>query len=173
MSKFNSIVPVPLAEIRRLDGKITEALKPGILVTDVGNFAGGSSTHVQSNTPNSVFTKNADQNVVGVLIIMEQDELFAGAGTGKGVGGKISDAFVLGTSSGSAHVRAHVLKAGEDVTVILADSNTAIVAGDYLTPVANGKVAKHSSTLPKMFRAIEGCAQGATGDDLRILARVL
>ena len=98
--------------------------------------------------------------------------MFAGTQRARGVGGSISDPFVLGADSGSAHVRAHVLKAGEDVTVLLS-SAADITPGDYLTPVANGLVAKQTDTKPKMFRAIEGCTSTSSGDELRILARVM
>lgn len=167
MSKFNSVVPVPLGEIRRLDGKLLSQAKPGTLVTAVAEFAGGSDTHFQPATPNAKFTLNVKDNVRGVLIVMEQEELFMASPLGNGVGGKISDDYAAGS-----HVRAHVLKSGEEVTVILTAAAT-INSGDLLYTEANGTVKKVSSSEVPMFIAIEPCASGAEGDDLRILARVL
>ena len=157
MSKFNSIVPVPLGEIRDLDGKLGAAMKAGTLMTAVGSFAGGSSTHMQSVYPNAVFTANGAGNIAGVLILMDQEDL---------VSGEISDDRAINT-----HGRGHVLKSGEEVTVIMAAAAD-IAAGDLLETAASGKVQKKASATA-LFSAIETCATTSTGDDLRILARVL
>lgn len=158
MSKFNSVVPVPLGEIRRLDGKLGSAMKPGTLVTAVGAFGGGSSTHIQPDYPNALFTANGVGNTTGVLIVMNQDDL---------VTAEIYDDLPI-----NSHARAHVLKSGEEVTVIMSEA-AVINAGDKLYPAANGKVAKVVDDEVPMFQAIETCAADSTGDDLRILARVL
>jgi len=158
MSRFNSVVPVPLGEIRCLDGKLGAAAKAGILVTAIGSFAGGSSTHMQPDYPNAVFALNTSENNNGVLIVMEQEDL---------VTGEITDARAINT-----HARAHVLHSGEECTVILAAA-ASIVSGDMLYPSASGTVTKVDALQTPMFSAIETCATTSTGDDLRILARVL
>jgi hypothetical protein len=159
MSRYNSIVPVPLGEIRRLDGKLGASTLPGQLVTAVDLFAAGSSKHAQSD--GAAFTLNTANNRNGVLIVMEQEEL---------VLQPTSTAFASGT-----HVRAHVLKQGEEATVILAAA-AAITSGTLLGPAANGKVEVADGTTgapDPMFSAIETASTASTGDDLRILARVL
>lgn len=156
MSKFRSVVPVPLGEIRRLDGKLTASTLPGQLVTAVGKFDGGSSTHTQSDYPNAIFILNDSGNRRGVLIVMEQEDI---------VDMEISDAY-----EANSHARAHVLKSGEEVTVILAAA-AAVVPGAFLEPAANGKVT--ATAANGMFSAIETASTGSSGDGLRILARVL
>lgn len=158
MSKFRSVVPVPLGEIRCLDGQLSADTKPGQLVTAVGSFTGGSSNHTQSNYPNAVFTQNGAGNTKGVLIVMEQEDI---------VDKEIWEAYASGS-----HARAHVLKAGEEVTVLLATGDT-VVSGAKLTPIANGNVAVTSTADDAMFSAIETATAGSSGDGLRILARVL
>ncbi len=168
MSRFNSVVPVPLGEIRRLDGKLAAAMKPGTLVTAVSNYANTDGKHYHPSGTNATFTANTATNTKGVMIVMEQEELFAVSRRGDGVGGNIHTAFPK-----DSHARAHVLKAGEEVTVLLATAAN-IAAGDNLTPIASGKVEKVTDTEPVMFVAIETCSSGADGDDdLRILARVV
>jgi len=158
MSRFNSVVPVPLGEIRCLDGKLDTAAKPGILVTAVGAFGGGSTTHAQPDYPNAVFTPNKKENNLGVLIVMEQEDLVRQA---------ITTEFPI-----NSHVRAHVLKSGEECTVHLAAAEV-IAAGDKLYTEANGKVKKVTASEVPMFTAIETATAESTGDQLRILARVL
>ena len=161
MSRFNQIVPVPLGEIRCLDGKLGATAQPGQLVTAVAGMTAGSSTHIQSDYPNAVFTLNATGNTAGVLIILEQEDL---------VTKEISDTFASGS-----HARAHVLKSGEEATVILTAA-AAIAPGDLLGPVGNGKVVKVTGATgdsSPMFSAIESATTASTGDALRILARVL
>lgn len=160
MSKFNSIVPVPLGEIRRLDGKLATAMLPGTLVTAIGELGGGSSTHTQPTYPNVTFTANTSENTSGVLIVMFEEDMVTAADA-------ISVALPI-----SSHARASVLKPGEEVTVIMSEAAT-IAAGDKLYPAADGKVAKVDNSQTPMFSAIETCATTSTGDDLRILARVL
>jgi hypothetical protein len=155
MSRFKNVVPVPLGEIREIDGKIAAQMVPGTLVTAVSNFAGGSTTHAQPIGV-ATLTANAANNVKGVLILQNQEDQTLVA---------TSTAFASGS-----HCRAHVLKAGEEVTVIL-EAAEAVVAGAILSPVANGKV-KVSNSYP-MFSAIETASAESTGDQLRILARVL
>lgn len=95
------------------------------------------------------------------MIVMEQEDLVTQA---------ISAAFADGS-----HARAHVLKSGEEVTVILAAA-AVIAAGDKLAPAANGKVVKvtgEQGEADPMFVAIETATAESTGDGLRILARVL
>lgn len=158
MSRFNSVVPVPLGEIRCLDGKLDAAAKPGILVTALGAFGGGSTTHAQPDYPNAVFTPNTKENNLGVLIVMEQEDLVLQA---------ITTEFPI-----NSHVRAHVLKSGEECTVHLAAAEV-IAAGDKLYTEANGKVKKVVGSEVPMFTAIETASAQSTGDQLRILARVL
>lgn len=158
MSKFRSVVPVPLGEIRRLDGKLTASTLPGQLVTAVGKFDGGSSTHTQPDYPNAIFTLNGVGNRLGVMIVMEQEDI---------VDKDISDAYAK-----NSHARAHVLKSGEEVTVILAAAAT-VAPGAFLEPAANGKVAVTATAADGMFSAIETASTGSSGDGLRILARVL
>ena len=161
MSRFKTIVPVPLGEIRCLDGKLGATAVPGQLVTAVGKFDAGSSTHLQPDYPNATFTLNGAGNTKGVLIIMDQEDL---------VLKEISDSFAA-----NSHARAHVLKPGEEVTVVLSAA-AAIASGDKLGPAADGKVVKVTGATgdaDPMFSAIETASTGSTGDALRILARVL
>ena len=161
MSRFNQVVPVPLGEIRCLDGKLGATALPGQLVTAIGKLDAGSSTHAMPDYPNAAFTLNAAGNTKGVLIVMEQEDLVLKA---------ISDSFASGS-----HARAHVLKPGEEITVILSAA-AAISAGDLLGPAANGKVVKVTGATgdaDPMFSAIETASTASTGDALRILSRVL
>lgn len=168
MSRYNNVVPVPLGEIRCLDGKLVAAALPGTLVTAVSDMAGGDATHAQPGTGvgfglNAKFTANAAENTRGVMIVMNQEELVLQP-TSK-------------TFAKDDHVRAHVLKSGEECTVIMAAA-AVIASGNLLCPAAGGKVEKlvaegASANGSPMFSAIETCASTSTGDDLRILARVL
>lgn len=160
MSRFKSVVPVPLGEIRALDGKLGASALPGQLVTAVQSIAAGSSTHYQSDA--AALTLNAVGNAKGVMIVLEQEDL----GPTKTIADQI------GTGE---HVGAHILTPGEEVTVILADA-AAVSAGSGLYPAASGKVALCTGATGEtaaMFSAIETATAGSTGDDLRILARVL
>ena len=159
MSKFNTVVPVPLGEIRCLDGKLSATTLPGQLVTAVGKFDAGSSKHTQPDYPNATFTLN-DGDTKGLLIVMDQEEI---------PDMKISDAFPK-----DSHARAHVLKAGEEVTVIL-NAAAAVAAGTLLQTTSAGKVEAFTGGTGKepLFSAIETAGTGSTGDELRILARVL
>ena len=157
MSRFNTVVPVPLGEIRRIEGKLGASALAGQLVTATDSFAAGSSYHAQSD--GAAFTLNSVGNNAGVMILMEQQDMVTAA-----------DAITVQRAV-NTWGRAHVLKKGEEVTVILAAAEV-IAAGDLLDTAANGKVCK--GTTGPMFSAIETCAStGATGDALRILARVL
>lgn len=161
MSRFKQVVPVPLGEIRCLDGKLGASALPGQLVTAIGSMAAGSSTHSMPAYPNAEFTLNTAGNTAGVLIICEQEEF---------VTSEVSTALPSGS-----HARAHVIKPGEEVTVILSAA-AAIASGDNLGPAANGKVVKvtgETGDADPMFSAIETATAGATGDALRILARRL
>jgi hypothetical protein len=158
MSKFHNIVPVPLGEIRCLDGKLDTAAKPGILVTALSAFGGGSSTHPQPDYPNAVFTLNTELNTSGVLILINQEDLVTTA--------------ITEDIPSNSHARAHVLKAGEECTVILTTGDV-IAAGDMLYPTADGKVEKGDGSQTPLFTAIETAAADSADDDLRILARVL
>lgn len=157
MSKFNNIVPVPLGEIRCLDGKLGTAMKPGTLVTAVSNFAGGNSKHTQSDYPNSVFTAAVAGATSGLLIVMDQEDLVL--------------ADIATARAANSHARAHVLKSGEEVTVILTAAAN-INAGDGLETVDGGLVQKKASATA-VFSAIESATTASSGDGLRILARVL
>ena len=72
----------------------------------------------------------------------------------------------------NSHVRAHVLKSGEECTVHLAAAEV-IASGDKLYTEANGKVKKVTGSEVPMFTAIETATAESTGDELRILVRVL
>ena len=163
MSYFNSVVPVPLGEIRRLDGKLPSGadVYPGTLVTATGKFDVTVMNHVMPEYPNATFALNSAGNTKGVMIVMDQIDL---------VTKSVTDALPAGS-----HARGHVLKQGEEVTVIVAtpETDAAIASGDGLKPAANGLVAKCASGDTPMFSAIEAMAKDATGDSRRILARVL
>jgi hypothetical protein len=154
MSRFKTVVPVPLGEIRRIEGKLGAAAKAGILLTASDAFAAGDSTHAQSD--GATFALNGAGNNAGVMILMEQQDF---------VTEEITAERAINTWG-----RAHVLKSGEEVTVILSAA-AAIVSGDLLDTAANGTVVK-GTTAPK-FTAIETATAQSTGDGLRILARVL
>jgi len=168
MSRYHNIVPVPLGELRDLDGALPESIVyPGTLVTAKSEMAGGSSTHAQPAQPNSVFALNASENNHGVLIVMEQEEMNVT------VANPAANPFEASVSGGGqVHARGHVLKHGEEVTVRMGVA-AVIVSGDMLYPSANGKVTKVSASQVPMFSAIEVCAADSEDDDLRILARVL
>lgn len=157
MSRFNSIVPVPLGEIRRIEGKLGASAIAGQLLTAVDSFAAGDSLHAQSD--GATFTLNGAANNEGVLILVEQDD---------NVTGEITDTRAINTWG-----RGHVLKSGEEVTVVLTSAATAITAGALLVCAANGKVGAATAGDSAKFTAIETASTAATGDQLRILARVL
>jgi len=167
MSRYNNIVPIPLGEIRCLDGALPESeVYPGTLVTAIAEMAGGSSLHAQSAQPNATFALNAVGITAGMLIVMEQEEMDVT------VANPAAEPFAASEAGGpQVHARAHVLKAGEEVTVIMAAAAT-IVSGTILYAAADGKVATAVNGLA-MFSAIETCADDSENDDLRILARVL
>ena len=167
MSRYNTIVPIPLGELRDLDGALPESIVyPGTLVTAITDVAGGSSTHSQPSRANSVFALNAVGISAGALIIMEQPEMDVT------VANPAANPFSASVAAGiQVHARGHVLKSGEEVTVRMAAA-AAVAAGDTLYAAANGKVAKAVQGLA-MFTAIETCADDSADDDLRILARVL
>jgi hypothetical protein len=156
MSRFKTVVPVPLGEIRRIEGKLGASALAGQLVTAVDSFAAGNSTHAQSD--GAAFTLNTDGNTAGVMILVEQEDMVTAA-----------DAITVARPINS-WARAHVLKSGEEVTVVLAAAAD-IAAGDMLAPAADGKV--DEGTTGAMFSAIETASTASTGDELRILARVL
>ena len=167
MSRYNNIVPVPLGEIRCLDGALPESIVyPGTLVTAIAEMAGGSSLHVQPAQPNATFVLNAAGITAGMLIIMEQEEMDVT------VANPAAEPYAASESNGpQVHARAHVLKTGEEVTVIMAAADT-IAAGTILYAAAEGKVATAVQGVAK-FSAIETCADDSADDELRILARVL
>lgn len=156
MSRFKTVVPVPLGEIRRIEGKLGATAYAGQLLTASDSFAAGNSLHAQSD--GATFALNGVGNGAGVLILVEQEDMVTAADA-------ITVARPINTWG-----RGHVLKSGEEVTVILASAE-AIAAGDLLDPAASGKVTK--GTTGPLFSAIEACSTAATGDALRILARVL
>jgi len=160
MSRFKNVVPLPLGEIRRIEGKLGASAQAGLLVTASDALAAGDSRHVQNE--GATFALNAAGNALGVLILMEQPEFL--------VTGAITD-----TRANGSWGRAAVLKPGEEVTVILTAA-AAIAAGDKLAPAASGTVVKVTGATGEadpMFTAIETASTGSTGDELRILARVL
>lgn len=161
MSRFKKVVPVPLGEIRRIEGVLGASALAGQLLTASDSFAAGNSLHAQSD--GAALALNAAGNALGVLILVEQEDMVTAA-----------DAITVARANGSWG-RAHVLKAGEEVTVVLTAA-AAISAGDKLAPAASGKVVKvtgETGEADPMFTAIETATTGSTGDDLRILARVL
>ena len=159
MSRFNQIVPVPLSETRAIEGKLGASAQAGILLTAADGFAYGSSTHAQNE--GATLTPNTAGNAAGLLILVETDDSPA---TG-----------ITAVRPSGSWGRGHVLKAGEEVTVILSAA-AAISSGNMLAPAADGKVVKVTGATgeadPK-FSAIETGTTGSTGDALRILARVL
>lgn len=157
MSRFNTVVPVPLGEIRRIEGKLGASAIAGQLLTAADSFAAGDSLHAQSD--GATFTLNGAANNNGVLILMEQEDF---------VTGEITDTRAINTWG-----RAHVLKGGEEVTVVLTSAATAITAGALLVCAASGKVGAATAGDTAKFTAIETASTAATGDELRILARVL
>jgi len=161
MSRFKTVVPVPLGEIRRIEGKLGATALAGQLLTASDAFAAGNSYHAQSD--GAAFTLNTAGNALGVLILVEQEDMVTAA-----------DAITVERAI-DTWGRAHVLKAGEEATVILTAAAT-IASGDKLAPAADGKVVKVTGATGEadpMFTAIETATAGATGDALRILARVL
>jgi hypothetical protein len=129
-------------------------------------MAGGSSLHAQPAQPNSTFTLNAVGKSAGVLIVMEQEEMNVT------VANPAAESFAASEPNGpQVHARAHVLKSGEEVTVVMAAAAT-IASGTILYAAANGKVATAVQGVA-MFSAIETCAADSADDELRILARVL
>ena len=159
MSRFKNVVPVPLGEIRRIEGKLGASAQPGSLLTASDAFAAGNSYHAQSD--GAAIALNGAGNTKGVLILMQNDDT---------VLTEITTAIPSGSWG-----RGHVLKPGEEVTVILSAA-AVIAAGDKLGPAASGKVVKVTGATgdaDPMFSAIETATAGSTGDALRILARVL
>lgn len=157
MSRFKTIVPVPLGEIRRIEGKLGAAAIAGQLLTAGDSFAAGDGTHLQSD--GATFALNGAANTRGVLILMEQEDM---------VTSEITVARPINSWG-----RAHVLKAGEEVTVVLAAAAAITGGTTLLKPVANGKVEAAAGEDVPMFAAIESATAQSTGDSLRILARVL
>lgn len=164
MSRFKTVVPVPLGEIRRIEGKLGASMLAGQLVTIADSFTAGASYHAQNE--GATFTLNAVKNAVGVSILVEQEDMV------------LSTDAINVTRPANSWGRAHVLKQGEEVTVVLAAAAT-IAAGNLLEPAADGKVSLATAALGAtgyvipMFSAIESAATTSTGDGLRILARVL
>jgi len=159
MSRFKNVVPVPLGEIRRIEGKLGASAQPGSLLTASDAFAAGNSYHAQSDGAD--LSLNGAGNTKGVLILMEQEDLV------------LTD--IVTAIPSASWGRGHVLKAGEEVTVIL-NAAAVIASGDKLGPAASGKVVKVTGATgdaDPMFSAIETATAGSTGDALRILARVL
>lgn len=157
MSRFKTVVPVPLGEIRRIEGKLGASAIAGQLVTEVDGLAAGDGSHVQNS--GATLALNAEGNLKGVRILMEQEDMVT------------SD--ITATRAVNTWGRAHVLKSGEEVTVILGTTATAAAAGTYLAPGASGKVVVTTTANEALFTAIEAAPTTATGDALRILARVL
>lgn len=160
MSRFKQIVPVPLGEIRAIEGKLGATALAGLLLTAVDGFAAGNSKHVQNE--GASLSLNGAGNSAGVLILVETDDSPASE--------------ITMTRPNGSWGRGHVLKKGEEVTVILSAA-AVIAAGNTLAPAASGKVVKvtgDTGEAAPMFSAIETCGStAATGDALRILARVL
>ena len=156
MSRFNTIVPVPLGEIRRIEGKLGASAQAGLLLTATDSFAAGNSTHAQSD--GVTFALNGAANNEGLLILMEEDDM---------VTDEITETRAINTWG-----RGHVLKSGEEVTVILAAAAN-IAAGARLVTAANGKVSAATAGDAAKFSAIEAASTASTDDELRILARVL
>lgn len=155
MSRFKQIVPVPLGEYRRIEGQLGATAIAGQLLTASDGFAAGSSTHAQNS--GATLALNGVGNTKGVLILVETDDSPASE--------------ITVSRPANSWGRGHVLKAGEEVTVVLAAAEV-IASGDLLAPAASGKVAKGETGA--MFSAVETCGStAATGDALRILARVL
>ena len=157
MSRFNTVVPVPLGEARRIEGVLGATAKAGLLLTAGSSFSAGDGTHVQSD--GAAFTLNAADNTKGVLILMEETD-------------QVTDEITDDRPSDSWG-KGHVLKSGEEVTVVLSAAESVTGGTSLLKPTASGTVAVTATASEAMFSAIESASTGSTGDDLRILARVL
>ena len=156
MSRFKTIVPVPLGEIRRIEGKLGASAIAGQLLTATDSFAAGNTAHAQSD--GATFSLNGAEKNEGLLILMEQEDFVTSE--------------ITATRAINTWGRAHVLKSGEEVTVVLAAAAT-IAAGARLKTAANGKVEAATAGDTAKFSAIESASAASTGDELRILARVL
>ena len=156
MSRFKTIVPVPLGEIRRIEGKLGASAIAGQLLTATDSFAAGNTAHAQSD--GAAFSLNGADKNEGLLILMEQEDFVTSE--------------ITATRAINTWGRAHVLKSGEEVTVVLAAAAT-IAAGTRLKTAANGKVEAATAGDTAKFSAIESASTASTGDELRILARVL
>ena len=157
MSRFNTVVPVPLGEIRRIEGKLGASALAGTLLTATDKFAAGDGTHAQSE--GATFALNGAGNTKGLLILMEQQDMVTSE--------------ITVSRARNSWGRAHVLKPGEEATVILAEAETVTAGTSLLTTAANGKVAVATAGDEAVFSAIEGATSASTGDGLRILARML
>jgi len=158
MSRFNTVVPVPLGEARRIEGALGATAKAGLLLTAGSSFsAGDGTTHVQSD--GAAFTLNATGNTKGVLILMEETD-------------QVTAEITADRASGSWG-KGHVLKSGEEVTVVLSAAAAVTGGSSLLKPAASGTVAVTATASEAMFSAIESASTASTGDQLRILARVL
>ena len=163
MSRFKTVVPVALGEIRRIEGKLGASAYPGDLVTVSDGLAAGASYHAMNE--GASIALNGNGNGIGVLILMEQEDMVLAA-----------DAIDVQRPAASWG-RAHSLKKDEEVTVNLAAA-AAISAGTLLSPATGGKVEKALAVgatgyIAPLFSAIETASTASTGDALRILARVL
>lgn len=169
MSRYNTIVPVALGEIRRIEGTLGAALRPGTLVTITEN-APTQAFNLEAGQ-GAVLAANATANtgLVNVGILMENEDEVAISG----ITGYTGYAIDQNMASG-AWGRAHIMKPGEEVTVVL-DAGAAIAVGDKLGVSATvaGRVAETATLANEKFVALETATAGATGDALRILARVL
>ena len=156
MSRFNQVVSVPLGEIRSIEGKLGATAYAGQLFTAIDSFAAGDAYHAQSD--GATLTPNTAGNTEGLLILKEQEDM---------VTSEITDARPSGSWG-----RCHVLKSGEEVTVILSAA-AEIAAGARLKTAASGYVSAATAGDSAKFSAIETASTASTGDQLRILARVL
>jgi len=156
MSRFKTIVPVPLGEIRRIEGKLGATAIAGLLMTATDKFAAGNSKHSQNE--GATFTLNGAGNNKGLVILMETDDNPTGE--------------ITASRPADSWGRGHVVKAGEEVTVVLGATAAVVGGTTLLKTMAGGKV-ETGTAGDAAFSAIESAASGATGDDVRILARVL
>ena len=168
----DTVIGVRLGEVRALDGRYdhaTNQLKPGQLVTAVGDLAATNGVIYRPDTANHKFTPAAVGTVRGLCVVLnaEEDELRHVTARGKTGRKSVADPFPP-----REQVRAHVIRAGEEFTFI-ASGTAAVANGALLAVAANGEVVAATAPEDALFVAIETCLATDTGDARRILCRVL
>ena len=173
----DTVIGVRIGEVRALDGKMDPALAtdaektilPGQLVTAVGDLAVGNGVVYLPSASNHKFTKAAAGKVRGLCVVLNSldQELRHVREDGKsGPRKKVSDPYLPGEQ-----LRAAVIKAGDEYTFII--GGTAAVANGALLAVGADGMLVAASGGNEVASAIETMTASATGDNRRILCRVL